>query len=73
MAGSPKQAIKAAFAMGLIHDEVTWLQMINDRNLTVHTYNENLSIEIFERVRDLYAREFYSCLNALGKYVKAKG
>lgn len=63
--GSPKQSIKAAFSMGLIADEVVWLQMINDRKLTVHTYNENLSVEIYARVRDLYAREFDRCLQSL--------
>lgn len=66
--GSPKQAIKAAFSMALISDEVLWLKMINDRNLTVHTYNENLSIEIYERVRDLYAKEFDRCLQALKSF-----
>jgi nucleotidyltransferase substrate binding protein (TIGR01987 family) len=65
VAGSPKQAIKAAFSMALISDDVLWLKMINDRNLTVHTYNVNLSIEIYERVRDLYAKEFDRCLHGL--------
>ncbi len=63
--GSPKQAIKAAFSMAIIDDEVLWLKMINDRNLTVHTYNESLSIEIYERVRDLYRIEFDRCLDVL--------
>ena len=60
--GSPKQSIKSAFAMGIIKDEALWLKMIDDRNLTVHTYNEALSIEIYLRVRSLYAKEFDRCL-----------
>ena len=65
--GSPKQAIKAAFAMGLIDDEILWLKMIEDRNLTVHTYNEALSIEIYQRARDFYALEFAKSLTLLLK------
>lgn len=63
--GSPKQAIKAAFAMGIINDEPLWLKMIEDRNLTLHTYNESLSIEIYSRIRDIYSDEFGACLTRL--------
>lgn len=30
------------------------LKMTDDRNLTIHTYNEELSIQIFERIPDYY-------------------
>ncbi|QHS23201.1 hypothetical protein GWK91_09675 [Virgibacillus sp. MSP4-1] len=28
--------------------------MVNDRNLTVHTYNEELAVEIFKQLPDYY-------------------
>ena len=65
LVGSPKQAIKAAFAMGLIQEEDLWLTMIADRNLTVHTYHEALSLEIYHRIKDRYASEFKRCLDDL--------
>ncbi len=57
-AQSPRQALKAAFQLGLISldEEETWLSMLNDRNRTVHTYRAELAQEIFERVRDRYQK-----------------
>lgn len=51
-AGSPKSVIRAARQVGLLEDEQTRvaLQMAEDRNLSVHTYNELLAERIFARV-----------------------
>jgi len=35
-----KDAIRAAFQVGLIEDGETWMDMIKDRNRTSHTYNQ---------------------------------
>lgn len=50
---SPKGVIRACREIGLFSDEqaVDALQMVNDRNLTVHTYNESLASEIYERLK----------------------
>ncbi|MHA0110909.1 HI0074 family nucleotidyltransferase substrate-binding subunit, partial [Klebsiella pneumoniae] len=45
---SPKEALKAAFKLELISDETAWLDMLKDRNLTVHTYKEMLANEIYQ-------------------------
>ncbi len=47
----PKEIIQEAFAVGLINDEYLWLQMLSDRNMTSHTYNEKLADEIYERIK----------------------
>ncbi len=47
----PKEIIQEAFAAGLINDERLWLQMLSDRNMTFHTYNEKLADEIYERIK----------------------
>lgn len=49
---SPKGCLKEAFAFGLIENNPLWLRMIDDRNLTVHTYNEALAIEIYQHLKD---------------------
>jgi nucleotidyltransferase substrate binding protein (TIGR01987 family) len=51
---SPRSAFKEAFAAGLIINGETWIDMIQDRNLTVHTYDEKTAIEIFGRIKDKY-------------------
>ncbi len=47
--GSPKSCIRACREVGLLTDEQASLciEMVDDRNLTVHTYNEMLADEIY--------------------------
>ena len=51
--GSPKQAFQIAFQLGWIAEgeHGKWLQMVADRNLTSHTYDETLADEILGRIR----------------------
>ena len=48
-AGSPKAAIRAAHETGLLAEQDARLALVmaDDRNLTVHTYNEELAKRIF--------------------------
>ncbi|MEE9249728.1 MAG: nucleotidyltransferase substrate binding protein [Alphaproteobacteria bacterium] len=50
--GSPKACIRASRDAGLLSDAQTRtsLVMADDRNLTVHTYNEELAAAIFSRL-----------------------
>lgn len=51
-AGSPKGTVRACLQVGAISeaDARIALQMVDDRNLTVHTYNEPLAQKIFSRL-----------------------
>lgn len=37
---SPKDSVRTAFQLGVIPEHPDWFQMLEDRNLTSHTYNE---------------------------------
>lgn len=50
----PKQALREAFSGHLIDDENVWITMLNDRNLTSHTYNTELADQIFARLKTYY-------------------
>ncbi|KLU61965.1 nucleotidyltransferase substrate binding protein like protein [Peptococcaceae bacterium CEB3] len=52
---SPKSVLREAFAAGLIDDEELWLAMLDDRNATVHIYNEQRAIEISQHILEKYA------------------
>ena len=41
-----KDAVRAAFKVGLIEDGESWMDMITDRNRTSHTYNQSTADEI---------------------------
>ena len=49
---SPKDAARRCREMGLLTDDqaVTALMMMDDRNLTVHVYNEAVAQQIFSRL-----------------------
>lgn len=66
---SPKGCLKEAFSYGLIADNPLWVRMIDDRNLTVHTYNEAVSTEIYQRLKD-YMPLFKKVLQSLKKHKK---
>lgn len=51
---SPKESLQAAYQLEWIQDEQAWLCMLKDRNLTSHTYNEQLSEQIVQHVRLYY-------------------
>jgi nucleotidyltransferase substrate binding protein (TIGR01987 family) len=56
--GGPRPTLKKAFAEGLIatSDEAdVWLQMLEDRNLTSHAYDEALAARIYRNIAKDYA------------------
>jgi nucleotidyltransferase substrate binding protein (TIGR01987 family) len=53
---SPRQAFSSALQAGFIppEEEPLWIAMMQDRNLTSHTYHESLATEIVQRIRTAY-------------------
>jgi len=49
---SPKDCFKQAFSYGLIENEDIWINIIQDRNLTTHTYQEELAKEIYLKIKE---------------------
>lgn len=51
---SPKGVVRACYEVGILTEaEARWgMQMVDDRNLTAHTYNEELAKAIFSRLSE---------------------
>lgn len=49
---SPKMTIKEAFKEKFFEDGDGWIKMLEDRNLTSHTYKQDLANEIYERIKN---------------------
>jgi len=47
----PRDVFREAHAGRLIADGDAWLDMLNDRNMTSHTYSETMAREIYERIK----------------------
>jgi nucleotidyltransferase substrate binding protein (TIGR01987 family) len=62
---TPRQTLKDALKIQWLKDEQAWLQMLQDRNLTAHTYHEALANQIYSRLSDHHARmsEVFGFLN----------
>lgn len=53
-----KNVARQAFASGLINDGKVWMDMIESRNLTSHTYNEETTKKIVADIVDRYYAAF---------------
>ncbi len=51
---SPKGCFREAYTYGLVQDSPLWTRMIDDRNLTVHTYSERTAKKIYRNLNDYH-------------------
>lgn len=49
-----RDAIRKAYELGLIEDGESWMDMLKSRNITSHTYNEDVAEEICQAVFEVY-------------------
>src|SRR5882762_5506900 len=61
----PRDATREAFAKGLIEDGEAWMAMIQSRNRTSHTYNQDTADEIANAILSSYVKEFEKFLKKL--------
>lgn len=62
-----RDAISLAFNRGLIADGDGWMQMLKDRNLTSHTYNDEIAEEIAGNIEKNYFKLFKNLQEQLNK------
>lgn len=65
---SPRDTIKQAFQINLLQDGHTWMEALENRNLTTHTYNEAISL----KVESLIKEKYFPLLNQLYDTLKIK-
>jgi nucleotidyltransferase substrate binding protein (TIGR01987 family) len=58
---SPRDAIKQAFQAGFVRRGHDWMDALEDRNLTTHTYNEQTAIAVERKIR----KNYFPCLQEL--------
>ncbi|WP_367026738.1 nucleotidyltransferase substrate binding protein [Methylococcus sp. ANG] len=65
---SPRDAIKQAFQASFISQGHEWLEALEDRNLTTHTYNESTAVLVEQKIRSTY----FPCLERLYRDFRAR-
>ena len=63
---SPRQVFKEAFALSIIDEELTFVEMIESRNTLSHTYNEEQAMKIYVKCAD-YLKAMKNVLAQLNK------
>lgn len=63
---SPREAIKQAFQTDIIQNGHTWIDALEDRNLTTHIYDEETALNVIIKIRESY----YQILKQLYEYLK---
>ncbi|MGG7153206.1 nucleotidyltransferase substrate binding protein [Clostridium neonatale] len=67
-AKSPKSTFREGFKIGIIKDGEVWIDMLNDRNLTSHVYDEEVAFDIYEKIISKYFEQ----MNGMYVLLKSK-
>lgn len=64
-----RDAFRLAFLRGLIANGEAWMDMIRSRQLTSHTYDEEVSAKVLEDIVEKYYPEFIALKETLTRYL----
>lgn len=68
-----RDATREAFKTGLISNGEIWMNMIQSRNLTSHTYDEEIAAQIASAIRAAYYAEFVSLRAKMEGLISGEG
>lgn len=66
-----RDTLRLAFRVGLVRDGEAWLAMVQDRNLTSHTYNRSTAEQVSKQVGTRYLPCFRELRLVLSERVQA--
>ena len=64
---SPRETVKQAFQIGLIDNGHVWMDALSNRNLTTHTYDEELANKMTNEIITMYLPELDKMYEKLSK------
>jgi len=67
-----RDTTRMAFRNGLIENGEVWMDMVDKRNLTSHTYDEGTAAQVVTTIRDAYFAEFEKLLVRLQRLRKER-
>lgn len=63
---SPRSTIRQAYQSGYIQNAEDWMQALNDRNLTTHTYDDQIAMKVINDINRKYfpfLKQLHLCLH----------
>ena len=70
---SPRSAIRKSFESEIIFDVEGWLDMLESRNLSTHTYDEITAKEIYKNIAEKYIFLFENFKESMKEILKKNG
>ncbi|MGI8362630.1 nucleotidyltransferase substrate binding protein [Bacillus cereus] len=67
---TPRTTFQEAYMVGLISKSEKWLSMIVDRNRTSHTYDEEMALQVCQRIKNEHIHTFEELLCTMQAKVK---
>ena len=67
MVKSQRETVKQAFQIGLIDNGHIWIDALSNRNLTTHTYDEELATKMTSEILNAYLPELDKLYNKLSE------
>ncbi|QPK62462.1 nucleotidyltransferase substrate binding protein [Methylomonas sp. LL1] len=67
-----RDATREAFKLELITDGECWMDMIRDRNRTVHTYNQETAQSIASNIRERFFAQFEQLAQTMAGLIDAE-
>lgn len=64
---SPRETVKQAFQIGVIDNGHVWIDALSNRNLTTHTYDEELANKMTSEILSAYIPELEKMYYKLSK------
>lgn len=64
----PRDAIKLAFQINLISNGHVWMDSLEERNMTLHTYDVKIAEKIIDHIKTLYYPELSTFYNKLKSF-----
>jgi nucleotidyltransferase substrate binding protein (TIGR01987 family) len=69
---SPRSALKKAFEVNLLDDGHAWMDLLQDRNLTAHTYDEQKATDMEQLIQNKYFPILKALLTSFKKKLDEK-
>jgi nucleotidyltransferase substrate binding protein (TIGR01987 family) len=65
----PKDVLKEAYLTDYLEDELLWLRMLQDYNISAYSYDETLASDLFKRIK-IYIPFMRNSFNKIAKTIK---
>jgi len=65
-----RDVFKMAYKVDILSDEKVWLDILEDRNKTSHTYSKKMAEELVAKVKSRYVAAFHGLVDTISEKIR---